>query len=343
MQDVVHSSVIAFMLLLVLLPCRVIASPQPSKSPGSEYRSWIKIINYIAISKRGCDPAHLSVMFNHPGEGKKELFGINALDLAAQEGAFGCVRWMVTHEYTHALTRKYLGDVQPVISSAAFSRFCSVRMIRLLVKHGANPDSEGALAGAAIEGEYGCVRELIHLGANVNKPARYYTPLMAATTHAALTDHLRILKLFLAMGANPNVWKKGWGSPLFSAVELPGPHKHCAPCVQLLLHAGADPNAIDWQGQTALLWGLRPGYVTSVGIIHTLVRHGADVNLADPKTGETPLMAAAALGQREVVDYLLRHGAERCIRDDRGRTAAEYAREAHHESLGTELACHMNP
>ena len=75
------------------------------------------------------------------------------------EDAVSGVRWTMTHEYTHAHTRKCLGEVQPVIISAAFSRFFSVRMIRLLVKHGANPDSEYALAGAVAKGRYGCVCE----------------------------------------------------------------------------------------------------------------------------------------------------------------------------------------
>jgi uncharacterized protein len=54
--------------------------------------------------------------------------------------------------------------------------------------------------------------------------------------------------------------------------------------------------------------------------------------------GFTPLMEAAYNGQRDMVELLLAHGADPALRDDKGLTAADYARQNGHQALAERLA-----
>jgi uncharacterized protein len=53
--------------------------------------------------------------------------------------------------------------------------------------------------------------------------------------------------------------------------------------------------------------------------------------------GVTPLMAAAAGGHEAVVKLLLNHGADPALRDERGRSAAAYARAEGYTHLAERL------
>lgn len=68
-----------------------------------------------------------------------------------------------------------------------------------------------------------------------------------------------------------------------------------------------------------------------------LLDRGADVN-ARQQVGYTPLMGAAAAGRADIVDLLLKHGADRTLVSDDGKTAADVAREHGHTELAARLA-----
>jgi hypothetical protein len=61
---------------------------------------------------------------------------------------------------------------------------------------------------------------------------------------------------------------------------------------------------------------------------------GGNINAAGP-TGITYLMAAAESCRRPMVAFLLAHGADPCVKDVNGATAADYAKRA----VGGERAC----
>ena len=76
------------------------------------------------------------------------------------------------------------------------------------------------------------------------------------------------------------------------------------PAVRQLLDEGADPNAANDAGATALMWA-----VDDVAQTRLLIDHGANVN-ARSDDGRTPLIIAAGLhGAGDVVKLLLDHGA----------------------------------
>jgi ankyrin repeat protein len=72
--------------------------------------------------------------------------------------------------------------------------------------------------------------------------------------------------------------------------------------VEILLTAGADVNARDRAGRTALRWALSWG--DQATMVERLLRAGAEVDARDAE-GETPLISAAILGRERCARVLL--------------------------------------
>jgi len=81
--------------------------------------------------------------------------------------------------------------------------------------------------------------------------------------------------------------------------------------VERLLSAGADVNARDSDGRTALHMAARYGHVE---IAQSLLRHGASVDVRSSSGGDTPLFLAVGSVWAPVVRLLLDHGADPSIR-----------------------------
>jgi len=71
-------------------------------------------------------------------------------------------------------------------------------------------------------------------------------------------------------------------------------------------------------------------------IIQTLLAHGADANAAQVG-GYTPIFSAAAANREDLVELLIKHGANPHQRNDQGKSPAEYARERDHAELASRL------
>lgn len=106
--------------------------------------------------------------------------------------------------------------------------------------------------------------------------------------------------------------------------------------VALLLDRGARVDTVSQNPQKNL--PLHAAYALSKNreVIELLLAHGADAN-ALQVGGYTALFSAAAANRRDLAELLLICGAKPNARNDQGKTAAEYARERGHEEIASWL------
>ena len=207
-----------------------------------------------------------------------------------------------------------------------------------------------SLFEAVKKGDTKQVKQLIADGANIdakwgdtrtkeeqkNVKAEYFdeTPLY----RAVLSKNMDMVKLFVEAGADVNA---GSWPPLGLALNIKetaiveylinhganvnypedwGPLNEAAcysiEMVKLLVERGAKVNG---GPSPVIIAGIRSGYRE---IVEFLIQHGADVNAKDEwNHGFTPLLRAAISGKTEIIKLLLEAGADISAKDDRGQTA----------------------
>ena len=153
---------------------------------------------------------------------------------------------------------------------------------------------------------------LIHAGAPVNPSI---TTLWSPLADAAFAKHFDMMKLLLQSGAKVDA-PDHRGVPLLLSTGFFDPMT-----TTILLEAGADTNAVDREGETALMKASGHGLKESVKV---LIEHHADVNRKDVK-GRTALMHAAAGYVSDAIPLLLENGADPNVRDNAGQSALDLA------------------
>jgi ankyrin repeat protein len=189
-------------------------------------------------------------------------------------------------------------------------------------------DREGktALAKASEADKLPLIRLFLERGANVNARAvDGSTPLF----YAAEQDRGAVIALLLEHGADPNLPGRKGVRPLAAAA-----FNGSTGSVAELMKFGADPNALDDDGSAAIVYAAGHGYAL---VVELLLQAGVDVNRRYAH-GLTALMWAAGHDASTGVDdveatikTLVEHGAALDLKDDRGKTAANIARDLGHE------------
>jgi hypothetical protein len=232
-----------------------------------------------------------------------------------------------------------LSGETPVMTSA---RTGSPDVLELLLAAGADPNTRAtrgqtALMWAASQGHADAVRVLLRHGADVHVRSDTWSQVMAVPPHAdpanqqsvphgghtallfgVRTGDLASARLLVEAGADVND-ADAWG---VSATVLAA-HSGFADLVEMLLEAGADPDAAAAGFSALHLAVLR----RDVAMVRTLLAHGADPNariatwtptrrasadwsIHPSLMGATPFWIAARFGQPDAMRLLGEHGAD---------------------------------
>lgn len=237
-------------------------------------------------------------------------------------------------------------------------------MVELLLNHGADVNFEGDRGGllincASCSGSAALVRLLLENGAVVNsRTPQTYAPLIYAASNRDSDEMMRVLleygadvdsvgaenrtalwyavtmnffNVTFALAPPENRPEPGIliNSLVTSEVALRGSERK----VKLLLDNGADVNAKESDGRSALWWAIttfwwamhtnRPELAPRE-TIRLLLDHNADVNSKDTD-GRSLLSWASGLSCHQMYDLLLENGAEVDSRDNSGRSVASWA------------------
>ena len=157
---------------------------------------------------------------------------------------------------------------------------------------------DSAVTKAVKSGDVAAVKKLVATRADVNvRSGDGSTPLLWAV-HSSDVEMVRVL---LSAGAKVDVANNYGVTPLLDASRTGD-----AEMMELLLKAGADPKRAHTEGETPLMASSRSGNIAAVRL---LLDRGVDVNAIDSFQKQTALMWASAEGHADVVDALIKAGA----------------------------------
>jgi ankyrin repeat protein len=211
--------------------------------------------------------------------------GSTPLQWAVFEGDIAAVKRLLAAGADPSVVNNYGVDAIQLAADAS-----NTELLRLLLKAGANPnsvnsDGETVLHLVARSGNLDAAKLLVNAGAQVNARERFggQTPLMWATARR----HPDLVQFLASKGADVNAR---------SAVRD----------YSRVATAESRAKQLDWGGFTPLMYAARENCRECVPI---LLKHGADVTLADPG-GMAPLSIALMNGTWDIAKRLIEAGSD---------------------------------
>lgn len=177
-------------------------------------------------------------------------------------------------------------------------------MVKFLLERGASHQFrkdrlQTPLCAAAVAGHTDIVQILLdHEVLEENETT--FTSTATATSLPPGKQDIFLLQLFTTDG--PDVHRNGlqYSIPLFLAIAC----AHTTTAETLMANPKVDLNYRDSVGRTPLLWALSHGLHR---IATLLLEHGADGNVIEPRTNQSPLLTAICQKDERVVQLLLPH------------------------------------
>lgn len=146
---------------------------------------------------------------------------------------------------------------------------------------------------------------------------------------AVLRGHVNIVKVLLRNGAEVDaLHPASGGTALHEAARLGQ-----VPTAKLLLMAGAEVDKRDRQSMTALQAAASGGGSKCGDMVRELITAGARVDTVELRTGNTLLHIGAKLGNCDVVERLLRCGADLVAKNFAGQAPLHLAASEGHSAL----------
>lgn len=188
---------------------------------------------------------------------------------------YECLSILLSNTNTQKIDEKNFNPLMKAISNNF------TEAVKILVEHGADisyttPDMKNALFLACFIKNEELVRYLLENGADATQKGY----LGQYPIHwAAMSDNVNIVKLVLAYGADPNVLDNRGRPPTFSAI---GSDKNRDQIIKILLDAGCNPNAVQRNTGSTILYSLLPmeGTTSVLNSVKFILEKGGDLNHA---------------------------------------------------------------
>lgn len=125
-----------------------------------------------------------------------------------------------------------------------------------------------------------------------------------------------MVKKLISYGVDPNIPNNAGETPLMAAASFFGSLFSSSEVIEVLVSAGAQIDAVDNQGSSALLKAIKSNRIP---LAVKLIEKGANVNLANSK-GQNPFMLAMEKENPELIKALIKAGVDLNITNEEGRT-----------------------
>jgi ankyrin repeat protein/L-ascorbate metabolism protein UlaG (beta-lactamase superfamily) len=191
--------------------------------------------------------------------------------------------------------------------------------IKLLLEHGLDVNQKNAygqppIINALQRGNIEVIKYLKSKGVDLKQKMDSGFGLLHFAVFAAKPE---LINYLVDEGLDINAVGAHGDTPLLLAISV-----GATPSAVALAERGADVNLADSNGETAFSYAIKRG---EKELADLFIKHKANVNTVNSKTGRTVLEEAAARGYSAIVDLLLKNGADKDAKDRTGHTALSYA------------------